>query len=158
MLLTKLLKGAFGSRDRSRGQQYFASRHVQNLEFGKVDITADVYGSLGNSYEVSIDREGLGEGRFAAECSCPRYAEGHLCKHLWAVVMAIDASEDLNVEGNPRVREKSTAKPDHQAWRRQLKLVGKEAERIAEASSEVSDMADLKSAEIWYALQQFPAK
>ncbi|MCE9555044.1 MAG: SNF2 helicase associated domain-containing protein, partial [Planctomycetes bacterium] len=152
MLLTQLLKGAFSSKDRSRGQQYFASRHVQNLEFGADDITADVYGSLGNTYEVTIDRVALGKGKFAAECSCPRFGDGHLCKHLWAVVMAIDAADVPSVEGGRRVQGKSASKTDNQAWRRQLKLVGREAERIAEEAPDLRDTADLKSVEIWYAL------
>lgn len=88
MLLSKELEPLFGPEDRRRGNSYYRRGEVHDLRVICGVIHSDVYGSFGK-YEVIINLKDL-ENEDALTCSCLRFADGYLCKHLWAVVLQFD--------------------------------------------------------------------
>jgi uncharacterized Zn finger protein len=66
-----------------RGEAYFSVGAVGRLRLTDDRIAALVEGS--QSYQVEL-RDNRGE--LAGDCSCPRAAAGHFCKHCVAVGLA----------------------------------------------------------------------
>lgn len=89
MTLIATLKSAFGTKDKLRGANYFRTGRVSNLRLLDRDLIADVKGSYGY-YQVAIDIEDPADTDGLA-CTCPRYEDGHLCKHIWAVLLKYQA-------------------------------------------------------------------
>ncbi len=80
----------FAARDRRRGLDYFRGGRV-DLPGKHVDgLFATVIGSGDELYEVSLDWTAAAEGTLLVSCECPWFAGGHLCKHVWAVILAAD--------------------------------------------------------------------
>ena len=65
-----------------RGRQYARQGAVANIVIKEDQIEAIVAGS--ENYKVILREEGKFTGD--AYCSCPYAAEGHLCKHMAAVL------------------------------------------------------------------------
>ncbi len=76
--------------DRERGARYFNQRRVSLGERRDEGIAATVGGSGGAAYEVKLDWRGAERGRMAVHCSCPRFADRVICKHVWATIIAFD--------------------------------------------------------------------
>ena len=75
----------------ARGNQYFRDGAVTLLRTDLDSITAQVEGSQPRAYRVEIDWSRALEGDISAFCDCPRYSDGHLCKHVWATLLQADA-------------------------------------------------------------------
>jgi hypothetical protein len=95
MALAKKCFGSFDSQTRSKGQAYYSSGMVRDLAIGDSQITASVRGSNAESYAVELDLTDPAASEIVGRCSCPRYDDGFLCKHIWAVLLA----NDNNAEG-----------------------------------------------------------
>ncbi|HEX7896801.1 MAG TPA: DEAD/DEAH box helicase [Planctomycetota bacterium] len=73
--------GQFDAETQDRGERYAAGGAVTIVEGASDGVRAVVQGT--RRYDV---RFVAGEDGFVASCSCPNYAGGTNCKHLWAVV------------------------------------------------------------------------
>lgn len=97
--------GLFSQKDYARGQEYYRRGQVQNLKIiptadgGRVTCT--VQGN--NSYDVSIVS---GDETTSIYCTCPRFADKRICKHIAAAMIACaDAAEDsFPAQSDPRAK------------------------------------------------------
>ncbi len=90
-------KDQFLQNDRYRGEEYYGSARVVVKSAGKKGINAVAVGSLGQRYAVCLDLAQAEYGELGAHCDCPRFAEGENCKHLWALLLAVDKSYKLRL-------------------------------------------------------------
>jgi len=93
MKLTKRCSQEFNQNDRKRGQQYFLDDRVfleDDFDIANQVVHADVEGSLDELYNIEIDWSEVALGFLSVRCSCPRYADGYNCKHLWATILELD--------------------------------------------------------------------
>ena len=92
MALTRSCSRSFDSATRSRGNAYYYGRCVEITASDSKGLFATVTGSGPEPYDVELDWSRADrEGEIDAYCSCPRYADGSLCKHVWATILAADA-------------------------------------------------------------------
>ena len=85
--LARALAADVPERTRSKGSAYFARGAVASIEQTRDGITAIVGGS--RDYRVAITREHDG---FIGSCECPFFQDRfHVCKHIWALVLAADS-------------------------------------------------------------------
>jgi len=89
--LTQYCSKSFDSATRSRGAAYYYGRCVEITARRRFGVSALVSGGSPSPYEVDLDWTRAEEGAVDAYCSCPRYADGSLCKHVWATILAADA-------------------------------------------------------------------
>ena len=82
----------FQSRVRMRGRAYQLAGRV-DLQTPSEDelVRAHVQGGQSAPYVVTIRREGRAA---TAECTCPSFAEGSYCKHIWATVLTLQQGGD----------------------------------------------------------------
>ena len=106
----------FRTADRARGTADFADGlvHVQRQRNGIV--RAVVAGSSFNEYDVVVDTTSADLGIIEVTCDCPRFDEGHLCKHIWATLLQIDRQGiSADVPGNGRLEVDFADKADYVA-------------------------------------------
>jgi hypothetical protein len=89
MSLAQRCAASFNTNDKRRGEVYFYSRRVKIIRQEQDFIEAQVRGS--QRYEVEFRVDDDESENLYAWCSCPRFEDGFLCKHLWATLLAIDA-------------------------------------------------------------------
>ena len=89
----------FDTRILNRGRQYFNKGLVRNLQQNGSSYNAEVIGSI--TYDVLVQL--VNENRPRMFCTCPYSIDGNRCKHMAAVLYAIEDSR--GVEG------KSVSKP-----------------------------------------------
>ncbi len=90
-LLTHRAAQSFHPLDRERGSAYARQRRVAIAEHSSHGVRARVAGSGGRTYVVDlqwITTDGIDSAR--AYCECPRFADGVLCKHVWATLLHLD--------------------------------------------------------------------
>ena len=90
MDLAKDWRRGFSSRVLERAELLFESGAV--VELAAVGGTCEAIVRGTKDYRVSL--EGAKVSRATATCTCPHYADGHLCKHIAAVCMRIESSEE----------------------------------------------------------------
>ena len=73
-----------------RGHGYARSGRVKIGEVGDTYLSARVSGSRRAPYSVTIDWSYSDERRIIADCTCPHYEDGFLCKHIWATLLTIE--------------------------------------------------------------------
>lgn len=93
MSLASSIVSYINSNIRKRGVQYFSAGLVRLTACGAESAQAVVTGS--DLYEVTLLRDGK---VLQASCSCPFAERGEVCKHVWAVILAVDAKGGL--QGN----------------------------------------------------------
>jgi len=128
----------------ARGDILAAQERVVVLDRGARAVRAGVRGDNG-FYFVEIDRL---KDDWAVECTCPRFLEGHNCKHLWAVLVVL---EQLN---NPRASKPNLAwapprprpPPPQPEWRQRLTELSRSLAR--QALSETPGREE----RLWYVL------
>jgi superfamily II DNA or RNA helicase len=89
--------GYFGRASRDRGEAYFAGGRVSIKTLYEASVAATVRGSA--LYRVQMQRDAR---RILTSCTCPAFAGGDFCKHLWAVLVALDDQgvlKDLHAGG-----------------------------------------------------------
>jgi superfamily II DNA or RNA helicase len=97
--------GEFDTTTRHRGEQVWAESSVVLLEVDQEGAYAQVQGSADEPYDVELEWPQPAHARIKAFCSCPRFADGHLCKHIWATIRDIDAKEhSVYVSGTNRLK------------------------------------------------------
>lgn len=101
----KKLPALFSQKDYARGQEYYRRGQVKNLKIVPMDgggrATCTVEGN--NSYNVSVVAS---KETTTIYCTCPRFAEKRICKHIAAAMLACaDATADsLPVESDSRAK------------------------------------------------------
>jgi SNF2 family DNA or RNA helicase len=76
----------------ARGRQYFSHGRVSDPVWDGPKCSLFVHGQGGN-YQVSFDFSRVTEfNELLANCECPAFARGPLCKHLWAAVLQTEKS------------------------------------------------------------------
>ena len=85
----------FNPRIRDRGLAYFRSGAVKILEYSDFYVLAQVEGNLDYFVQLSLTLNSLD-----VACTCPYFADGEDCKHIWATMLAADSKNYLS-EVNP---------------------------------------------------------
>lgn len=88
-------KRMFPDRILQRGKAYYDLGRVKELQMEDGKYSAFVYGS--RIYSVDIFRRQDGSLRFF--CTCPHANDGNHCKHMAAVMYAVETEGDLNIAG-----------------------------------------------------------
>ena len=95
MSLKSRFASQFNPRIRDRGLAYFRSGAVKILEHSDFYVLAQVEGNLDYSVQLSLTLNSLD-----VACTCPYFADGEDCKHIWATMLAADSKNYLS-EVNP---------------------------------------------------------
>ena len=90
MSLAERCQHCFDQPAQDRGSRVFAEHSVHLLDVDEDGVEALVDDSSGNKYEVFIDLSYARDGDLLADCSCPRFEDGSLCKHIWATILLLD--------------------------------------------------------------------
>ncbi len=106
MSLSNRCSSEFGSRIQARGRDYALQNAVTIVDLEAHGIEADVHGS-NTTYEVSIDWSDEANGLLHADCNCPHFADGNLCKHVWATLLTIDQQHIFSTVGGPELSVKA---------------------------------------------------
>jgi len=86
MSLKAKFSSEFQPRIRDRGHAYFQSDSVTILSHSDTHVEARVQG--GATYLVSLT---LRSNTLDIACTCPYFAKGEECKHIWATMLAADS-------------------------------------------------------------------
>lgn len=82
-----------------RGLDYYNNDRVENLSF---DINFDTWSASvsgkNDDYFVEVDISHIDQNKISTDCSCPAYATYGPCKHVAAVLLAIQNKESLTVD------------------------------------------------------------
>src|SRR5687768_3815984 len=95
MSLKSRFASQFNPRIRDRGLAYYRSGAVKILEHSDFYMLARVKGNLDYSVQLSLTSNSLD-----VACTCPYFADGEDCKHIWATILAADNKNYLS-EVNP---------------------------------------------------------
>ena len=90
MFLAQRCNHEFDSKTKARGEDYSRSGHVSFTQVRRTGAAAQVKGSYGTAYLVELDWSETKEGFVSGRCTCPRFDDGFLCKHLWAFLLKLD--------------------------------------------------------------------
>lgn len=91
--LAQRCKNSFSHNAWRAGEDYSHGRRVRILEVDPAGLTADVTDRDGKRNEVDLDWSAVVddyEDLVSANCTCDRAAEGHLCRHIAAVIQSLD--------------------------------------------------------------------
>lgn len=91
-LLTTRLKRHFDPSIRMRGQDYYRVGYVTPKSLVPFRKSFSVRGS-GPVYDVELHWVSR-TSTLVAECTCPYYKDGSLCKHIWACLLFLDGGKD----------------------------------------------------------------
>ena len=90
MSLKSRFASEFNPKIRDRGFAYFRGGAVKILEHSEVHVLAQVKGTLDYFVELSLTLDSLD-----VACTCPYFADGEDCKHIWATMLAADSTNYL---------------------------------------------------------------
>src|SRR5215212_5660903 len=91
MSLKSRFASQFNPRIRDRGLAYFRSGAVKILEHSDFYLLAQVKGNLDYSVQLSLTLNSLD-----VACTCPYFADGEDCKHIWATILTADSKNYLS--------------------------------------------------------------
>ena len=111
MPITPELEACFKPEDRTRGEDLF-NRDLVNLGSAS-DTTVRATIKASGAPRVALNTEDVTSTSFSAECTCPPFKKGHLCKHIWATLLKLDSREAdfLNAKTDASAVEKAAAAP-----------------------------------------------
>jgi superfamily II DNA or RNA helicase len=131
MVFSLRVAGSFSRKDWSRGQSYYRSGAVHINQLTDTSVLATVKGAI--SYHVSLEWV-ANTSKLRIFCTCPRFADADVCKHVAAAVFAASdqgfgsrwpGSGDLDVvasapggfgrdvgDGEQREADRGAGKPD----------------------------------------------
>jgi superfamily II DNA or RNA helicase len=92
MELAKRCAHATDSRDWRRGEEYFRRGAVEIVDHGPTSLEAAVKGSASAPYIVDLDWSEADQRTLYVSCSCPRFDDCAMCKHVVATIFAADAA------------------------------------------------------------------
>lgn len=100
MSLVQRCRTQISASDWSKGNSYFRSDSVGNVKVKGSVLTATVVGS--SRYKVTIDwAEVESSHKLRVNCTCPRFADVGMCKHVAATLLEIDLRKlDMEVPGD----------------------------------------------------------
>lgn len=102
----EMLRTAFSPQDFARGQDYYKRGRVQDFSLRQTrkgsEVNCTVLGS--EPYDVSIRVEGRDA---AVWCSCPRFADKGICKHIAAAMLVCEDLEEPERAADSDRRAKS---------------------------------------------------
>ena len=145
MSLLKTWMPYFKSAVRQRGRAYFQDDHVTLTKPAEGELAQAQVNGESDTYTVTLISE---DAAASAQCTCPHFANGSYCKHIWATLIAIQqAPDDLGLEAatltNPRPPRARKRRPDEKPsrdteplWITRLDLIrppGFEADRTPDA-------------------------
>src|SRR6185369_10518466 len=81
----------FNPKIRDRGFAYYRGGAVKILEHSDSHVRAQVRGTLDYFVELSLTSNSLD-----VACTCPYFADGEDCKHIWATMLAADNKNYLS--------------------------------------------------------------
>src|SRR5829696_10212068 len=81
----------FNPKIRDRGFAYFRGGAVKILEHSDSYVLARVEGTLDYFVELTLALNSLD-----VACTCPYFADGQDCKHIWATMLAADSKNYLS--------------------------------------------------------------
>jgi SNF2 domain-containing protein/helicase-like protein/SWIM zinc finger len=81
----------FNPKIRDRGFAYFRGGAVKILEHSEFHVLAQVEGTFDYFVELSLTLNSLD-----VACTCPYFANGEDCKHIWATMLAADSKNYLS--------------------------------------------------------------
>jgi len=90
MSLKSRFASQFNPKIRDRGFAYFRAGAVKILEHFDSYVMAQVKGRLDYFVELSLTLDSLD-----VACTCPYFADGEDCKHIWATMLAADSTNYL---------------------------------------------------------------
>ncbi|MEM7475991.1 MAG: SNF2-related protein [Planctomycetota bacterium] len=88
--LSAKAKHEFSSGDMSRGNEVFSEGRIKTTSAGQLGVLAEARGSRGEIYDLALSFRRLASRELGVFCDCHRFFDGHLCKHLWALLRTID--------------------------------------------------------------------
>jgi len=91
MSLKSRFASQFNPKIRDRGLAYFRGGAVKILEHFDSYVLAQVKGRLDYLVELSLTLNSLD-----VACTCPYFAKGEDCKHIWATMLAADSKNYLS--------------------------------------------------------------
>ncbi len=94
---------AIGSRDWRRGQEYADSGAVEIMRQQGASLAAEVQGSAINPYLVRLDWSEADQHTLLVYCSCPRFDDVGICKHVAATIIAASNQFGLKVPGKGKL-------------------------------------------------------
>jgi superfamily II DNA or RNA helicase len=94
MSLTGKFRSLIDSAVRSRGNSYYHGGAVRIMEGDERFVRAFVRGT--DKYTVLLSIKGE---NFSVSCTCPYYEDRDICKHIWATMLAAEASGYLDGSG-----------------------------------------------------------
>jgi superfamily II DNA or RNA helicase len=95
-MFVRAISRAVSASTRQKGEAYFRSGAVLNLTGDEWQVRAVVQGTA--RYRVQVSRT---EAGFSASCECPFFVDqGHICKHIWAVLIAAEREGYLSGDGD----------------------------------------------------------
>lgn len=134
MSLKSRFASQFNPRIRDRGLAYFRSGAVKILEHSDLYVLAQVQGNLDYSVQLSLTSNSLD-----VACTCPYFAAGEDCKHIWATMLAADNKNylsEVNLHGPLKlvydddalealefIEEDEPAPAPQLLWQRQLAVI-----------------------------------
>ena len=86
-----------------RGKYYYIHKHVQGLRYKDYIYKAQVIGSYIYQVEIKIRNQDL----VYMMCSCPHAQKGNYCKHMAAVMFAIEDAGGLEQQSKLKLLEKN---------------------------------------------------
>ena len=105
MGLTARCRREFTNRDWQSGMAYCLGNAVVIHDVDPPALWATVQGSAPEPYDVRIDWRDHKKRVLLVDCSCPRFADIGICKHVAAVIQAADRSGIANrIPGIDRLR------------------------------------------------------
>ena len=129
-MLDPMWRGCFEDRILERGEKYWRQGRVRQLHDQGDIVTAIVQGT--EDYDVEID---LTDGMFDdADCTCPYAGDGNACKHMAAVLFALEA-------GEARETGHEDKKAASVSWREALDQMGEQELRSLLAGMAAKDRA-----------------
>lgn len=96
-----------------RGRKYYQNNRVSGLSYKDGLYRARVLGEVPYNVEVKVKDDQISY----MKCSCPHAAAGNRCKHMAAMMYAIEASGDMLQATEEAKEEKAFQKKDKKAYR-----------------------------------------
>lgn len=85
------LADCFKPEERKRGQDLFDEEKVVVSQASDTNVSGFIKAS--SAVKVILTSAHVGHSLITSRCSCPVFRRGHLCRHAWAVLLALEERE-----------------------------------------------------------------
>lgn len=123
----------FKPEDRKRGEDLFAQDVV--IVSSATDTTVKALIKVSGAPRISLEADDVSSPLFNARCSCPSFAKGHACKHLWATLLKLEQRDADFLSGKTRM-DLSAVEARPKVNERQLERLVQQKERAKEMRRE----------------------